>query len=282
MGKAVKDPPSTADGEERDAVKESAEASGESSLLSGMFTSMFLPKGFPDSVSKDYMAYQFWDTLGGFCAYFRGVLTMIAILVGVGVGDPDASPEKAMMIWCIKDLVGMVVGLACGVPVLTSLFSQSRYLPYFRLLSEIVGGVAASLELYAGVRPDLYLPLACVAAVLYQIGGVTGGCTRAALMRHFARKENFADCAAKEGNQDRGVKAVGIAIAYLFLRRGRLSPSLSLGLFTTFTLSHMIANIMAVSVLELKPDDDEKETLPEAAKGGAIKSGKAGKEKKAN
>jgi len=36
-------------------------------------------------------------------------------------------------------------------------------------------------------------------------------------MTHFAKRGNFADCTAKEGNQDRGVKVFGILIAYVFL-----------------------------------------------------------------
>lgn len=36
------------------------------------FTKIFLPQGYPDSVSKDYTAYQIWDTAQAFCSTITG------------------------------------------------------------------------------------------------------------------------------------------------------------------------------------------------------------------
>lgn len=44
---------------------------------------MFLPEGYPDSVSPDYTAYQFWDTIQGFCSSISGQLSTQAVLAGV-------------------------------------------------------------------------------------------------------------------------------------------------------------------------------------------------------
>ncbi|KAJ3580816.1 hypothetical protein NHX12_017065 [Muraenolepis orangiensis] len=33
------------------------------SCITGVFKSVFLPQGYPESVSEDYLRYQFWDTV---------------------------------------------------------------------------------------------------------------------------------------------------------------------------------------------------------------------------
>ena len=44
------------------------------------FASVFLPVGYPDSVSKDYLIYQVWDTLQALCSSVTGLLSTQAIL----------------------------------------------------------------------------------------------------------------------------------------------------------------------------------------------------------
>lgn len=54
--------------------------------LSRELQEMFLPAGYPDSVSEDYLSFQFWDTLQAMCSYLRGVLATQSVLQSVGVG----------------------------------------------------------------------------------------------------------------------------------------------------------------------------------------------------
>lgn len=37
-----------------------------------IFKKIFLPQGYPDSVSEDYIHYQFWDTVQAFCSTING------------------------------------------------------------------------------------------------------------------------------------------------------------------------------------------------------------------
>lgn len=37
-----------------------------------IFRQVFLPQGFPDSVTEDYVEYQLWDTLQAFCSSITG------------------------------------------------------------------------------------------------------------------------------------------------------------------------------------------------------------------
>ncbi len=48
---------------------------------------VFLPQGYPDSVTDDYIEYQMWDTLQAFASSITGALATEAVLKGAGVGD---------------------------------------------------------------------------------------------------------------------------------------------------------------------------------------------------
>lgn len=73
-----------------------------------VFRDVFLPHGYPDSVSEDYFNYQVWDTIQAFCSTITGIFTTQAILEGVGVGNPEATPLAAAITWVLKDGTGML------------------------------------------------------------------------------------------------------------------------------------------------------------------------------
>lgn len=60
---------------------------------------LFLPLGFPDSVEDEYLRFQFWDTVQALCSYLRGILSMKAILEGLGVGKTEATASAAVVQW---------------------------------------------------------------------------------------------------------------------------------------------------------------------------------------
>lgn len=51
------------------------------------FCSLFLPVGYPSSVTPDYLEFQIWDTIQAVCSYLRGMLCTHAVLTGMGVGE---------------------------------------------------------------------------------------------------------------------------------------------------------------------------------------------------
>lgn len=48
----------------------------ESFGLRRLFQRLFLPQGYPDSVSNDYIHYQIWDTVQAFCSTITGNYTI--------------------------------------------------------------------------------------------------------------------------------------------------------------------------------------------------------------
>ena len=73
-----------------------------------MARQVFLPEGYPQSVSGDYLEYQIWDTAQAFASSVSGSLATAAVLGGLGVGDAAATPLAATITWILKDGAGMI------------------------------------------------------------------------------------------------------------------------------------------------------------------------------
>ncbi|KAK7499136.1 hypothetical protein BaRGS_00009683, partial [Batillaria attramentaria] len=69
---------------------------------------VFLPQGYPDSVSEDYLSYQIWDTVQAFASSVSGTLAAHSLLHGIGVGDENATVLAASFTWLLKDGTGML------------------------------------------------------------------------------------------------------------------------------------------------------------------------------
>ena len=50
-----------------------------------LFITVFLPEGYPDTVSSDYLTYQIFDTLQALCSSITGLLATQAILQFVSI-----------------------------------------------------------------------------------------------------------------------------------------------------------------------------------------------------
>ena len=101
-----------------------------------LFGDVFLPEGYPSSVSSDYLSYQTWDTVQAFASSIAGSLAtkvnnlfftraiiinlflspkrgcenlvFQAVLKGVGVGDESATALAATLTWLMRHGAGMV------------------------------------------------------------------------------------------------------------------------------------------------------------------------------
>jgi hypothetical protein len=110
--------------------------------LTAGFNWLFLPRGYPQSVSEDYFEYQVWDTLQSFCDYLKGILLPFTFLKGLGVGSSTRSLDAAMLVWIVRDTIGVCCGLIAGMPTFTIHFSNRQQLRKWRLVSEGIKAVA--------------------------------------------------------------------------------------------------------------------------------------------
>jgi hypothetical protein len=74
--------------------------------ITQIFRTVFLPQGYPDSVSDDYIEYQIWDTIQAFASSVSGTLATHSLLHGMGVGDSSATVLAATLTWILKDGTG--------------------------------------------------------------------------------------------------------------------------------------------------------------------------------
>lgn len=75
-----------------------------------MLYEIFLPEGFPGSVSEDYVPYQIFDSIQALASSFTGTLSTKAILMGVGVGSNTATATAATLNW-VRQNAKTIVGL---------------------------------------------------------------------------------------------------------------------------------------------------------------------------
>lgn len=211
--------------------------------LFGVFKSVFLPQGYPESVSEDYLHYQFWDTVQAFSSSLSGTLATQASLKGVGVGNQEATVAAATITWLLRDGTGMLGRILFAWQKGSKLDSEAKK---WRLFADGLNDIAMFMEILAPHFPAFFTLIVCTAGVFKSIVGVAGGATRAALTVHQARRDNMADISAKDGSQETLVNLAGLLISLILIPLVTDNPVLTLSLFFLFTVLHLFANYKAV------------------------------------
>ncbi|XP_055993694.1 RUS family member 1 [Sorex fumeus] len=210
---------------------------------------VFLPRGFPDSVSPDYLPYQLWDSVQAFASSLCGSLATHAVLVGLGVGNSEASVSAATATWLVKDASGMLGRIIFAWWKGSKLDCNAKQ---WRLFADCLNDVAMFLEIMAPIFPVYFTVTICTSNLAKCIVSVTGGATRAALTMHQARRNNMADVSAKDSSQETLVNLAGLLVSLLLLPLVADSPSFSLGCFCLLTALHIYANYRAVRAIVME------------------------------
>ncbi|KAK6467736.1 RUS1 family protein C16orf58-like protein [Huso huso] len=208
-----------------------------------VFTSVFLPQGYPESVSEDYLQYQIWDTLQAFSSSLTGTLSTQATLRGVGVGSTEASVAAATVTWILRDGTGMLGRILFAWVKGSKLDCDAKK---WRLFADVLNDVAIFMEIVAPAFPACFTLIVCSAGVFKSLVGVAGGATRAALTVHQARRDNMADVSAKDGSQETLVNLAGMLVSLLLIPLVTESTVLTFALYFLFTCLHLYANYQAV------------------------------------
>ncbi|XP_036986346.2 RUS family member 1 isoform X3 [Artibeus jamaicensis] len=210
---------------------------------------VFLPQGFPDSVSPDYLPYQLWDSVQAFASSLSGSLATHAVLLGIGVGNAKASVSAATATWIVKDSTGMLGRIVFAWWKGSKLDCNAKQ---WRLFADILNDVAMFLEIMAPIYPVCFTVTICISNLAKCIVSVAGGATRAALTMHQARRNNMADVSAKDSSQETLVNLAGLLVSLLMLPLVSDCPSFSLGCFFLLTALHVYANYRAVHALVIE------------------------------
>lgn len=223
--------------------RDGSEAGSRGNSVVGFFKSVFLPQGYPESVSSDYLQYQFWDTLQAFSSSLSGTLATQASLKGVGVGNQEATVAAATVTWLLRDGTGMLGRILFAWRKGSKLDSEAKK---WRLFADVLNDIAMFMEILAPHFPACFTLIVCAAGIFKSIVGVAGGATRAALTVHQARRDNMADISAKDGSQETLVNLAGLLVSLLLIPLVTDNPVLTLTLFFLFTILHLFANYKAV------------------------------------
>nr|XP_019949970.1 PREDICTED: RUS1 family protein C16orf58 homolog [Paralichthys olivaceus] len=223
--------------------REGSEGASRTNSIVGVFKSVFLPQGYPESVSDDYLQYQFWDTVQAFSSSLSGTLATQASLKGVGVGDQEATVAAATVTWLLRDGTGMLGRILFAWQKGSKLDSEAKK---WRLFADVLNDTAMFMEILAPYFPACFISIVCIAGIFKSIVGVAGGATRAALTVHQARRDNMADISAKDGSQETLVNLAGLLISLMLIPLVTNNPILTLSLFFLFTILHLFANYKAV------------------------------------
>uniref|UniRef100_A0A8C5Q7R4 Uncharacterized protein n=1 Tax=Leptobrachium leishanense TaxID=445787 RepID=A0A8C5Q7R4_9ANUR len=217
--------------------------------LRDVFVSLFLPHGFPYSVSEDYLEYQLWDTLQAFASSVTGSLATHSLLRGSGVGDSTATVTAATITWLLRDGTGMLGRIVFAWMKGSRLDCDAKR---WRLFADILNDVAIFLEILAPVFPLFFTLTVCMAGIFKCIVGVAGGATRAALTVHQARRDNMADVCAKDGSQETLVNLAGLLVSLFLVPLVSESLWVTYVLFLFLTSLHLYANYRAVGSIVME------------------------------
>jgi len=235
-----------------------ASSASNSALSRSLLADVFLPAGFPASVSSDYLEYQLWDTVQAFCSSIVGQLATRAVLKGVGVGDASATPLVAALTWTLRDGAGMLGRIVFAWAGSSSLDNDPRF---WRLMADVLNDLALFLDIIVSPMfgPQTVLPVLCLSSVLRAIVGVAGGASRMALTQHQARRNNTADVSAKDGSQETAVNLLALVTGLLLLPLVREEDRVTLwAVYVAFTLGHIVANYKAVKAVVMDTFNEQR------------------------
>ena len=176
--------------------------------LSQRFLSVFLPSGYPHSVTADYTPYQIYDSLQAFSSSIAGLLASRAVLQGIGVGDEDASATAAMLLSVLQESVGRIATILFAHWCSRSIEAECKM---YRLAADIFNDTAMVLDCFSPMLPKpLRVPLFCASSIFRTMCGVAGGSSKAILSSHFAKADNIGELNAKDSSQETVISLLGM------------------------------------------------------------------------
>ncbi|EZG10125.1 hypothetical protein H106_00949 [Trichophyton rubrum CBS 735.88] len=171
---------------------------------------VFLPAGYPHSVTDDYIEYQIYDSLQAFSSSIAGLLSSRAVLQGVGVGDATASPTAALLLNVLQESMGRIATILFAHRLGTSLEPECKL---YRLAADILNDSAMVLDCLSPIFPKpVRVGLLSLSSVLRALCGVAAGSSKASLSAHFARWGNLGELNAKDSSQETVISLAGMLV----------------------------------------------------------------------
>ncbi|KAF8503920.1 vitamin B6 photo-protection and homoeostasis-domain-containing protein [Gautieria morchelliformis] len=211
-------------------------------------SNIFMPAGYPNSVSSDYFEYQLYDSFQAFSSTIAGLLASRAVLEGVGVGDASASATHALLLTITQDAVSRLATILFAWRIGTALEPEAKR---YRLLADIFNDGAMILDCLSPALPKhVRLFSLCVSGSLRALCGVAAGGAKAALSVHFARANNIGDLNAKDSSQETVIGLLGM-LAGSFVVSRVTTQAATWSLLLLLLAVHLSTNYLAVRAIAM-------------------------------
>ncbi|KAK9461744.1 vitamin B6 photo-protection and homoeostasis-domain-containing protein [Lipomyces oligophaga] len=173
---------------------------------------VFLPTGYPDSVTPDYIHYQTFDSIQAFASSIAQLLGSRAVLTLVGVGDQNATSTSALFFTVSQETLGRLATIMFAWRFGSMLEQECKK---FRFAADLVNDTSIFFDVlsphFIG-SPVLKLSYFCLSGILKAVCTVMANGSKAALTQHFTddSKGSIADVAAKDASQETIISLLGM------------------------------------------------------------------------
>ncbi|EIW74420.1 DUF647-domain-containing protein [Coniophora puteana RWD-64-598 SS2] len=229
---------------------------------------LFLPAGYPASVTPDYLPYHAYNALQAFFSSLAGLIASRGALQGVGVGDASATATSALLLTVLQDVFGRITTISAAYVFGTSLYPETKT---FRLVADLVNDASIVLDtlcprLSLSFLHTFLLAISlCASAALRALCGLVAGGSKAALTNHFACTVPASTAAggeavvagdvgelnAKDASRETVVGLFGMLLGTLLVPR--LTSVRATWLTLVFLIAgHLLANYLAVRSVSLR------------------------------
>ena len=178
----------------------------------------FLPRGYPATVTPDYLRFQLWAVPAHVTGWMSNSLATSSLLKAVGVGSGSAegaAASAAAIKWITKDGIGAAGRVLVGGK-LGNVFDEDP--KRWRMVAEAFLSLGLALEIATSFSPGNFIALAGAGNLSRAVGrGMTNPCFRI-IQTHFAVANNIGDVAAKEEVWEVSAQLLGLALSVVLLR----------------------------------------------------------------
>lgn len=210
---------------------------------------IFLPTGYPNTVSSDYTAYHIYNSLQAFSSSIAGLLASRAVLQGLGVGDQQASATNAMLLTVLQESMGRVATIVFAHRVGTAIEPECKM---YRLLADVLNDAAMVFDCLSPLLPKLIrVPLLGASSVFRAMCGVAGGSSKATLSAHFAEADNIGELSAKDSSQETVVSLLGMWVGGVVVSHATSTIATWIWLLLLLVV-HLSMNYMAVKSVSMR------------------------------
>lgn len=215
---------------------------------------VFLPTGYPYSVTPDYFDYQIFDSFQAFSSSIASLFANRAVLSAVGVGDQSASSTSALFMKIVQETIGRLGTIGFAWKFGSALEPECKK---YRFMADIFNDSAMVFDCLSPLFPfdkKLVVGMLCMSGLLRSICGVMAGGSRAALTQHFTDpvRGSIADVNAKDQSQETVISLMGMLAGSLVVGVVKGEGVAMWAVVATLLTLHLWTNYRAVSSVVLK------------------------------